>query len=85
MNKRTLLIALAVIVLAVAAINAFGGSSSGSSYSPSGSYSDPGTAYPAENGYLEQTEGGYVGSDGTDSYYFDPDSGCTVTSDGVSC
>ena len=36
-------------------------------------------------GYTSETAGGWVGGDGDDGYYFDPDSGCSVMSDGVSC
>jgi hypothetical protein len=36
--------------------------------------------------YTESTYGGYIGSDGQTSYYFDPSSGCTVMSGaGLSC
>jgi hypothetical protein len=38
------------------------------------------------SGYQTSTYGGYIGSDGKTSYYFDPDSGCSVSpGDGVSC
>jgi hypothetical protein len=37
-------------------------------------------------GYFDSTYGGYVGSDGNSSYFFDPESGCSVMAgDGVSC
>ena len=37
-------------------------------------------------GYVEQTPGGYIGGDGTTSYYSDPETGCSVIpGDGVSC
>ena len=37
-------------------------------------------------GYLEENQGGDLGSDGTSSYYFDPDSGCSVVpGEGTSC
>jgi hypothetical protein len=37
-------------------------------------------------GYFASTYGGYVGSDGNTSYFFDSESGCSVmTGDGVSC
>jgi hypothetical protein len=97
MNKRTLLIGLVVLVLAVSAIKAIGG---GSSSGYSGSYSTPsgevdggyveqsqgGYVEQTPDGYIEQTQGGYIGGNGTDSYYFDPNSGCTVIpGEGVSC
>ena len=37
-------------------------------------------------GYVEETQGGYIGGDGTTSYYSDPETGCSVIpGDGVSC
>ena len=37
-------------------------------------------------GSLSETAGGWIGSDGSDSYYFDPETGCSVMAgDGVSC
>jgi hypothetical protein len=37
-------------------------------------------------GFVEETAGGWIGSDGSDGYYFDPESGCSVMAgDGVSC
>lgn len=38
------------------------------------------------NAYIRETYGGYVGGDGQTSYYFDPNSGCSVIAgEGVSC
>jgi hypothetical protein len=38
------------------------------------------------NGYNRTTYGGHLGSDGQTSYFFDPNSGCSVISGaGVSC
>lgn len=36
-------------------------------------------------GTVTETAGGWIGGEGDDGYYFDPDSGCSVMSDGVSC
>jgi hypothetical protein len=37
-------------------------------------------------GAVTETAGGWIGGDGDDSYYFDPESGCSVMAgDGVSC
>jgi hypothetical protein len=37
-------------------------------------------------GYVSETAGGWIGGEGDDSYYFDPESGCSVMAgDGVSC
>lgn len=42
--------------------------------------------YPDDAGYLEETSGGWIGGDGSDSYYFDSESGCSVVAgEGVSC
>jgi hypothetical protein len=40
----------------------------------------------SSGGYVSETAGGWIGGDGDDSYYFDPESGCSVMAgDGVSC
>ena len=40
----------------------------------------------APGGYIENTYGGYIGSDGQTTYFFDPESGCSVVpGGGVSC
>ena len=40
----------------------------------------------AGGGYIQETYGGYIGGDGQTSYFFDPDTGCSVLSgEGVSC
>ncbi len=45
-----------------------------------------GNAATSGGGYTENTYGGYIGSDGQTSYFFDPESGCSVISGGgVSC
>ncbi len=37
-------------------------------------------------GYIERNQGGYLGSDGQTSYYFDPQTGCSVIpGEGLSC
>ena len=38
-----------------------------------------------QKGYFERTEGGYIGSDGKSSYFFDPETGCSVVDGIVSC
>lgn len=44
------------------------------------------TAQGGGSGYFNSTYGGYLGSDGNTSYFFDSESGCSVmTGDGVSC
>ncbi len=37
-------------------------------------------------GYIERNQGGYIGGDGQTSYYFDPQTGCSVIpGEGLSC
>jgi hypothetical protein len=43
-------------------------------------------ARSASSGYIRQSYAGYIGSDGQTSYFFDPNTGCSVmTGSGVSC
>jgi hypothetical protein len=67
-----LLVLVLVLVLAIAAVRAAAGGSDGGGYAPS-------------SGSFEQGPAGYIGSDGSSSYSFDPSSGCTVLDGSVSC
>jgi hypothetical protein len=77
LDRRRLVIGALLLVLALAAVRALAGGSDSGGFAP-------GYAPPSD-GYFEQGPGGYIGSDGSSSYYFDPSTGCTVLDGSVSC
>jgi len=53
---------------------------------PLGNVFDTVAQQASGGGTLTETAGGWIGGEGTDGYYFDPETGCSVMAgDGVSC